>query len=153
MLIKEESIIDSENKLVDEELALACLLADGICVLSNGKDSQGNNCACVLINTSDCFAFGYADADPITCNGDWKEPSEIIDLYRLWLEDSKWCALKWICLKQKEQPQKAVKDGMIKDGVWDDKLESLAVNEYDIKMKEYWDKKKQEKENKGKENN
>ena len=124
--------------IVNEELAVACLLADDICFLNHTKDSEPTTCIYVLAN--DVFAWGCADAESIT-NNDWKEPSEIIDLYKLWKENDKWGPIKWLCLKRNKQPQKPIKEDMIKDGYWDEKLESLPENYYWKKIKENYEQK------------
>ena len=116
--------------LVDEEKALACLLAAEVCFLYNVTTSEGKNVS-VSVNVSDVMAWGCSDAENISCNGDWSEPSEIIDLYRLWKSNKKWGSTQWVCVKRNEQPQAPVKRKMIAEGAWNDNLEKLPENKYD----------------------
>ena len=128
MNIDESKIIEN----VDEQLALACLLADGTCFINNvnvseDKDNPIYNVA-VYVLTSDIFAWGCADAEYIECN-DGETPNEIVNLYKLGKEKGGfWGLVEWACLKRNLQPQKAVKDDMIKANQWTDELENLPIN-------------------------
>lgn len=116
--------------IVDEELALVCLLADGICFLNNIEFTKGEGyTTCIFVNLNDVFAWGCADAENLS-NNDWQEPSEIIDLYRHWKKNDKWGHVIWAAFKRKEQPQDPMKERMIKDGVWTPELEALPENRY-----------------------
>lgn len=134
MNIDESKIIEN----VDEQMALACLLANGTCFINTVDISNDYNITdgnkifttAVYVLVSDIFAWGCADAEPIECN-DGESPNEIIDLYRLQNEKGFWGLVHWVCLRRKQQPQYAVKRDMIKAGHWVDELESLSPNAYD----------------------
>ncbi len=137
MTIDESRIIEDIN----EPLALACLLADGQLGLNNAdiswiKDKKIYT-TCVFVLCSDIFAWGCADAEQLVFN-DYENPSEIIELYKLWKENNRWGSTKWCCLKRNEQPQKPVKDKMIKENYWDETLEVLPENKYDKACKEHF---------------
>jgi hypothetical protein len=142
MTIDESQIFHTEGdfKWADEELALACLLADGVCFLNNVEFTKGSGefTTCVFVLCSDLMSWGCADAESIK-NNDGEEPSEIIDLYRHWAQNKKWGPSKWVCIKRNEQPQRPVKESMIKDGVWDETLDKLPPNGYDARIKEYYE--------------
>ena len=127
MNIDESKIIENVN----EQLALACLLADGTCFINNvnvseDKDKPIYNVA-VYVLTSDIFEWGCADAEYIECNDD-ETPNEIIDLYKLVKEKGSWGVVEWACLKRRLQPQLAVKRDMIKANQWTHELEQLPTN-------------------------
>ncbi len=130
MNIDESKIIED----IDEQKALACLLADGTCFINtvdisaiyNSKDKKIFT-ICVYVLVSDIFAWGCADAEPIVCN-DGETPNEIIDLYKLQKENGFWGLVEWVCVKRNMQPQYAVKLDMIKEGYWNDTMETLTPN-------------------------
>lgn len=121
--------------LANEELAISRMLAGDVFMLNNipCEDGSGKNTTCLYVLCNDVFAWGYADAEPIK-NNDWKEPSEIIDLYRLWKENKLWGSTQWVCLKRNQQPQAPIKKRMIEDGAWNEQLENLPENYYDIRL-------------------
>lgn len=130
MIIDESKIIEDVN----EQLALAYLLADGTCFINNvniseDKDKPPIYSVAVYVLTSDIFAWGCADAEYIECN-DGELPNEIINLYKLVKEKGFWGVVEWACLKRNLQPQKAVKVDMIKANQWTDELEKLPKNLY-----------------------
>jgi hypothetical protein len=128
MIIDESKIIEDVN----EQLALACLLADGTCFINNVNVSEDKDkpiySVAVYVLTSDIFAWGCADAEYIECN-DGETPNEIIDLYKLVKEKEFFGIVEWACLKRNLQPQKAVKIDMIKANQWTHELEQLPTNE------------------------
>lgn len=133
MLIDESNII-SDN---DEAKALAILLVDEICFL-NTVNVQGTYkqykspiwTTCVYVNCNDLFDYASADAECIVTN-DGESGSEIISLYKMYIEDKKWGAEKWLCIKRNSQPIPVVKKNMISDGSWSKELESLPKSHWD----------------------
>lgn len=126
MEINEDKIIEN----VDEELALACLLAADVLFINVINISSGSIpefTTCVYVDASDIFMWGCADAESITSN-DHENPSEIIELYKLWKENEVWGRVKWLCFKRDIQPQRPVKDLMIKANYWDEGLDKLPLN-------------------------
>lgn len=125
----------------DENLALACLLAGGVCFINNfntSMDTTPNWNTMVYVMCSDTFMWGCADAEGISST-DGQEGSEIIELYKLWKENSRYGPVKWVCVKRKEQPMRPLKVMMEKDGYWDDVLEALPPNQYDEQVKKLRD--------------
>lgn len=135
--LSEDEVFWEEDgyKIVNEDIALSYMLKEGVFLLNSVKDNCGDYTTGLWVICSDTFAWGCADCEPILSN-DGEEPSEIIDLYRLWKENKKWGATQWVCYKRKEQPQKPVKAMMIKDGAWHEYLERLPENNYDKKVRE-----------------
>jgi hypothetical protein len=133
MTIDETNII-SDN---DEAKALAILLANEICFL-NTVDIQHTYknykspiyTTCVYVNCSDLFDYACADAECIVSN-DGEPGSEIISLYQMYKEDSKWGVEKWLSIKRNLQPIPGVKIRMISDNSWDDIMESLPKNHWE----------------------
>lgn len=129
----DESVIYYKDRegyvFVDENKALACLLADDICFLNV---REGTTVVYVIAN--DVFAWGCADAENIT-NSDGDEDSEIYALYKFWKENQTYGPIKWLCLKRNEQPQDPIRKRMIEVGYWDETLEKLPPNYYWTKMK------------------
>lgn len=139
MNINENEIYYKDEKdghvYIDENKALACLLADDICFLNVLRTHDNQYTTCVYVIANDIFAWGCADAECIS-NSDGDEDSEIYALYKLWKENPVYGATKWLCLKRNEQPQNPIKERMIKDGYWDDVLEKLPPNYYWTKIAE-----------------
>lgn len=143
--IKEEDIF--YGGIVDEEKALACLLNAGLCFLNHAKGPDGDKTTCIYVACNDVFAWGCADAEPIL-NNDWREPSEIIDLYRIWKKNDRWASTQWVCLKRGEQPQAPVKKMMIEQSAWNEELEKLTPNRYDALCRDHAeDRKRKENDN------
>lgn len=137
MEIDESEILDPEY--YNEQKALACLLADDVCFLNVANIGSGEKpylTTTIFVIANDVFAWGCADAEGIT-NSDGEADSEIIALYRYWKDNQKWGSTKWLCLKRNEQPQKPIKDMMMAEGYWDDTLENLPNNNYDMRCREY----------------
>jgi len=134
MNIDESKIIEDSN----EELALACLLADGTCFLNNVNISDNKEkpiyTTVVYVLTNDIFIWGCADAEPIEYS-DGETPNEIINLYKLQKEKGFFGVVEWACLKRNIQPQKAIKDDMIKSGKWTNELNELSINRYENRIK------------------
>lgn len=132
MVIDEDDII--QPKYCKENKALACLLAADVVFMNNintAKPDEPKEYSIVIyVIANDIFAWGGSDAECIRC--DWDNPeSELMQLYKLWKENSSLGPVKWLCLKRNEQPQAPVKEMMIKDNYWDDVLENLPENYYD----------------------
>jgi hypothetical protein len=130
MNIDESTII----KDVDEESALACLLVYEQVLLSVINVSRNDNVkeytTCIYVNANDVFAWACADGECIT-NNDGDNPSEIIELYKLWKENERWGTIKWLCKKRNLQPQYPIKKDIMKDGYWDEQLNTLPLNPSD----------------------
>jgi hypothetical protein len=62
----------------------------------------------VYVNCSDLFDYACADAECIVSN-DGEPGSEIISLYQMYKEDSKWGVEKWLSIKRNLQPIPGVK--------------------------------------------
>lgn len=136
MNIDESKILNPDY--YDEQKALACLLASDICFLNVknvGTKEKPEWTTVVYVNANDIFAWGCSDAESIT-NNDGEADSEIIALYKCWKENPNWGFAKWLCFKRNEQPQNPVKDLMIKNNCWDETLEALPENYYDMKRRE-----------------
>lgn len=131
MIIDESNIVDGMR----EDIALAVLLAEGV-IFTNVVDlslqwpqfykEKTFTTAC-YVDCSDVFMWGCADAENIEVT-DGEPPSEMIELYKLHRENSKWGSTKWACIKRGIQPQFPIKRDMKKDGYWDDVLENLTKN-------------------------
>jgi hypothetical protein len=129
MLINEDEILTVKGHTA-ELLAMAILMAEGVCFMNNAKleDPKNDNWNTVIyVLCNDIFAWGCADAESIS-NSDGDDDSEVLDLYRMHREDSMWGSAKWCCKKRKSKPQRAVIDAMKKAGVWDEVMESLPDN-------------------------
>ena len=89
----------------------------------------------VLCN--DTFAWGCAD-------GELLPYAEIANLYRMYMADNAWGSIKWCCLQRNQKPQKPVVELMKKNGSWDEIMEALPDNGYDIAIKNLMKEKSQE---------
>ncbi len=128
--------------LLDEGMALSQLLADDVLFCNTREficpfDKDGKNgreeTIVLFVACNDVFSWGCADADPIKSG---ESPGdELFELYTLWLQNKRWGATKWSCLKRKEQPQDPIRDQMKAEGYWDAELEALEPNHYWTKLR------------------
>lgn len=130
MKISEDKVFfetDDGFKMVDENIALSYRLQDEgflIFLLPVQNCANPNELTTgIFLNCNDVFGGG-SDCEPINCN-DGEEPSEIIDLYKMWKKDKKWGGIKWAAIKRNKKPWIRVKERMIEDGVWDEVMEKL----------------------------
>jgi hypothetical protein len=72
----------------------------------------------IYVNANDVFAWGCADAEPITTQ-------EIKELFTMWYHDRAWGCIKWLCRKRNKTPQQPIIDDMKKEGKWCEIMESL----------------------------
>jgi hypothetical protein len=126
----EEVVYEHDGEqMCSDELALAQLLIDDVLLPFELKDSQGRKTTALFVNTSDDFAWGCADCEPLP-------NEEIPNLYRMYAADRGWGALRWACLRRNMQPQAPRKKAMIEAGSWDAVLEALPGNAYDKACRE-----------------
>jgi hypothetical protein len=138
MNIDESEILKYESEgFVNENLALACLLAANVVFLNEldvnatyGKKSDNTEwTTCIYVGCNDVFAWACADGESIR-NSDGGLNSEIISLYKLWKENNLYGPVKWVCVKRNQQPQPPLKKMMQDAGYWDNTLETLRANDY-----------------------
>lgn len=65
----------------------------------------------ILVNSSDVFIWGCADAEEISM-------SEIPELYDMWIKDHGWGPAVWCIKKCNYMPQKPVYDRIQREGIW-----------------------------------
>ncbi len=85
----------------------------------------------LFVNCNDTFAWACADAECI-CE------DEIEDLY-VFCKMYKFGSDRWVCLKRNEKPQKPLVDMMKKENEWDELMENLLDNQYDIFYKKKYE--------------
>lgn len=117
-------VIDGKE-YVDEESALAILLADGV-LFSNfreyGWDGRVEGRTTILfVNCNDVFAWGCADAESLP-------HKQIGPLLKMHLADETWGAIKWCCIQRQQRPQPPVERDMRAAGAWDGTMEALPLN-------------------------
>ena len=74
---------------------------------------------------NDVFAWGTADAEPLPAYS-------LEEFYLLWKEDERWGPIKWCCVHRNEQPQSPVARDMRKAGKWDETMERLPPNTWEV---------------------
>lgn len=121
---------DKPDELIFEaDKALAHLLINEVIFLNSlwwEKDCPKHvqESIAVYVNCNDIFAWACADGENL--------PYEQIEsLYKLWVNDTSWGAVKWCCIQRNQKPQKPVEDDMRKAGAWDDVMEQLGKNTED----------------------
>lgn len=135
MIIDESDILNPGY--YNEQKALACLLVADVCflnVINIGTEDKPDWTTVVYVLANDTFAYACADAESIS-NSDGEEDSEIIALYKLWKEHSFWGPVKWLCIKRNMQPLRPIKEKMINDNYWDETLDALPRNYYEMSHK------------------
>lgn len=122
----------------DEELFLAELLQKGYVFcnerrfLDIDKEQTPQEKTIVLfINLNDVFAWGCADAECFNL----KDLEVIFSYYKYWGYDG---IIKWASIKRNQKPQKPIADDMKKYSHWDEIMEKLLENRYDIFCRERW---------------
>lgn len=105
----------------DIDLALSVLLRQGVLFSNTRKTSDDEYTIVLYVLCNDIFAWGYADAEPLTTE-------DVENLYLSWYKDPKWGVGKWCCHRRQEKPQKAVEQDMQAVGSWDSDMESLPCN-------------------------
>jgi hypothetical protein len=81
---------------------------------------------CVICN--DIFAWGCADAEPMA-------HADVQEVFRRVRTDPRWGAAKWCALKRNERPQAPVVRDMTAAGAWDDEMEALPANTWEVAMR------------------
>lgn len=132
---------DNETRL-DKKAALAYLLLKGevhaftVRLPSEDEDVEDETAdrperrgTRLAVNTSDTFAWGYSNFDDFASDGDTQ--GDLYLLLTLTLDNPKWGATKWICIKEQSHPQSPIVRDMIAEGVWDETMRALPHNEGD----------------------
>lgn len=100
----------------DESVALADMLWSGE-VISVMGIAAGDPTLALLLNCSDTFAWGCADAEPITLE-------DLPALYTAW-QTGVYGTTSWVCKKRGRRPQAPLEKRMREAGAWDDEMEAL----------------------------
>jgi hypothetical protein len=146
-MIEEEHVFFTINgkEYCDNELALSVLLKKSVLFCNERYYSESKDCKSIgptiviFVNCNDIFAWACADAECLPLD-------EIPVLYRMWERDKAWGPAKWCCIRRNEKPQEPVIDYMKSAGVWDDIMEKLPDNNYDLLCKGTYESKLKEKE-------
>lgn len=102
-----------------QEIVEDMLLEGGLSII------VGDEKVVLTYDTSDLFAWGYADCEAITS-------LELLDeIYRVWKQHPLWGIEAWHCKRMNEQPQWPVEESMRKSGAWDDEMDALPPCGYD----------------------
>lgn len=105
--------LNDDFRLFPEQALALLLLNEDIVLLSN----EGR--IVPMVNCSDVFAWGCADAEDIPLLGfDDEMEKPFWDLYEMVRGDPKWGSTQWCILKRKQRPQKPVERDMRDQGVW-----------------------------------
>lgn len=133
---REYWIGEGEDREPNIEAMLAKLLDDDIlfanernyiCPISAAltPENQVREATIVLfVRCNDVFAWGCADAEPLTTE-------DVPNLFEECEKDPKFGMEKWVCKKRNEKPQKPYADMIKEKGCWNDEMESLPENQYD----------------------
>lgn len=122
----------------DEDQALAALLMEEVVFLSgaNSKNAQPSDLSwTVMLNCNDVFMWGCADCEPIGYH-------ELQTVYDLWCKGGGNATDAWVCKRRNEKPQRPVEKSIREAGFWDDEMETLPPNQYDLWRKEEAEKRK-----------
>ena len=126
----------------ENDKALGYLLQEGICFINsrpyiinpwNDKESwqvSDEYTTVVFMNCNDVFPGAHADAVEISGGEiiEEGERNELYELLKLYLENSSWGHIKWVCLKRNMKPDYSIIQRMKKDGYWDEELENLPFS-------------------------
>lgn len=122
--------MDDGRVFPDEEEMLATLLKDGILFASSRKYLDERNTVqketiVLFVNCSDTFAWGCADGEELPI-------SELPEMFKLYEKNGHNGVTQWVCVKRNEQPQAPVTACLKRDNFWNEALEKLPPNHYDI---------------------
>lgn len=110
-----ERIVSEKESFLDDNLAVAVLLAEGWCFLSEGK---------LYLLCSDTFGYALADAEPVI-EGDFELESELGKLFLEWKNDSLYGPVRWVAKKRGALPLPAIVEKMKERGLWDEEMEAI----------------------------
>lgn len=99
--------------LFHEQAVALLLLNENLVILAHkGKPV-------LMVNCSDVFAWGCADAEDIPCLGfNDEEEKPFWELYELVRKNPKWGSTQWTILKRQLRPQLAVEKLLKEDNSW-----------------------------------
>lgn len=117
----------------DEDEAVLQLFQEGILFSHEQNGNTG-----LSVNSNDVFMWGCADADDLPYD-------KIESLYRLVLAHGEAGKEKWLCIQRNSKPQVCVARDMKTAGAWDEQMEALPENDYDIWCREQAAKREKEK--------
>lgn len=117
---KEDNIAYYEGHFLEDQ-AIIFLLKKG-CLFSY----IDKNVLSLSVLCNDVFAWGCADSEEISSY------SELEDLYNEVIKHDALGSIKWVCLKRNEKPQRPIESSLRKEGVWDDRMENLKENSYEL---------------------
>ncbi len=111
---------------------LAKLLLDEV-VFANSRDyyykgEMDGHTVVLFVNCNDVFAWACADSEDIAYD-------DITALFEAHMKDKRFGSDKWCCQRRQQKPQAPLEKMMREAGSWDDKMEQLPANKYDLGRK------------------
>ncbi len=116
---------------LQEEMVAKLLIDDVVFVNSRDyyyKGQKEGHTIVLFVNCNDVFAWGCADSEDVS-SGD------IPSLFEAHMQDKRYGSDKWCCQQRQQKPQAPLEKMMREYGSWDDTMEQLPANKYDMGRK------------------
>lgn len=128
------------KKIPAASAMVAKLLDEDVLFVNSRPYANENGVLCgktltLYLNCSDVFAWAYSDAIDITLD-------ELPHLFELYEQNPLCGPIVWACKKRSEKPQRSIIQWLKLKGGWNDELENLPDNKYDLLLKHKNEKKK-----------
>jgi len=118
------------TELCRKNLALSILLKEGVLfcnertTLFNGKEEESTVVLYVICNEVFC---------PVSSDAEALKIDEIGNLYKEFKAHGHTGVYKWCCIQRDEKPTRNVIDEFKEAGIWDEQMEKLRQNEWEVK--------------------
>jgi len=125
---------DIDGKLVpDEEAMVAHLLEENILFVNSRRyvsdektnELSKNETLVLFLNCGDVFAWAYADAEDVSYD-------ELPELFKMYEANPDCGPTQWVCIKRNQKPQTPIVKWMKEKNGWNDTLEKLPENRYEM---------------------
>ena len=133
---------DIDGKLVpDEEAMVAHLLEENILFVnarryvSNEKTNElsKNETLVLFLNCNDVFAWAYSDAEDVSYD-------ELPELFKMYEANTDCGPTQWVCIKRNQKPQAPMVKYLKENDGWNEVMEALPENKYDVYCREKYGK-------------
>ena len=141
---KERLIYEIDGEVcIDDEAALQFLLERGLASIgySHLADQHPDRtlrvsatpALTVAVDPGDVFMWGASSSGAI------EDEEDFIRLIRHLQADNRWGAIRWLCIKENQQPQEAIVRAMQKENAWDEALAALGENHFEKAWRERYE--------------
>ena len=117
-----------ENGNLNILTAVQRLVSDRIIDVSPYDEYENGDCTTLSVNASDVWAWATSMSHELP------NQEEIESLLQYHFDGKPYSTIRWLCYIENEKPQAPWVTKLIEAGVWDETMQSLRPNNYDIHM-------------------